>query len=289
MGQADEVDSFRMSLTGHLDELRSRLIYSIVAVFAIAGVAYLFREPLLQFLIGPLQDAFAVTALFGRVREWLVEEGFPPREAEAMARMLAPSGLIFIHPVEAFFSYIKLALYTGLLVGMPVVLFQVWKFVMPGLYRHERGYLVNFMAFGSLLFYTGVAFCFYMVLPLALTFLIGIGGPLLTPQLTVGNYISFVMLFMLVFGLSFELPLAMYILVRMGLVEHGTLIRQWRFIFAGAVVVGALFTPPDVFTQLAMASAMIVLYGVGLVLSRFAARARQGELEESEAAAGEGG
>jgi sec-independent protein translocase protein TatC len=300
---AEEVEEAKMTLTEHLDELRQRLIYAIIAVFIFAIAAYAFKEPLLTFLIRPLQSVLGIEFAPGQLGE--LDETiraslsaqmcgdkpcFTPEQVELLARawrwiLMVVSGLVFIHPVEAFISYLKLSLYTGLLVGMPAVLFQVWKFVMPALYRDERKYFLSFLVFGSLLFYIGVVFCFLMILPLALQFLIGIAQPF-APMLTVGNYISFVMLFMLVFGLSFELPLVMYIVVRMGLVEHRTLVEQWRLIAVGAFVIGALFTPPDVFTQLAMASAIVILYGVGLVLTRFAAR--QVELGEAEVALGEG-
>jgi len=298
---ADEVEDVKMTLTEHLDELRQRLIYAILAVFAFAALAYIFKQPLLAFLIQPLQSVLGIEFAPGQV-EQLVEAlkasfsamicgdkpCFTPEQVGLLTAtwrwvLMVAGGLVFIHPVEAFLSYLKLSLYTGLLVGMPAVLFQVWKFVMPALYRDERKYFLSFLIFGSFLFYIGVVFCFLMILPLALQFLIGIAQPF-APMLTVGNYISFVMLFMLVFGLSFELPLVMYIVVRMGLVEHRTLVEQWRLIAVGAFVIGALFTPPDVFTQLAMASAIVVLYGVGLLLTRFAAR----QVELAEVALGEG-
>jgi len=296
----DEVEDVKMTLTEHLDELRSRLIYALIAVLVFALGAYAFKDYLLAFLVQPLQGALGITLLpdqfaplLEKFRSWLsgqICQGqpcFTPLEVEALVRawqriMMMTSGLVFIHPVEAFFSYLKLSLYTGLLAGMPAVLYQIWKFVMPALYKNERKYFFNFLVFGSALFYTGVIFCFLMVLPLALKFLIGIGQPLMTPMFTMGNYISFAMLFMLVFGLSFELPLVMYIVVKMGLVEHRTLIEQWRFVAVGAFLIGAIFTPPDVFTQVAMASAMIVLYGVGLLLTRFAQTTT--DIEEAEAA-----
>jgi len=296
---ADEVEDVKMTLTEHLEELRRRIIYALVAVLALALAAYAFKDHLLAFLMGPLRNALGITiapsqlgSLSSALRDWLSAQTcgagpcFTPWQIEVMVAawkrvLLMTGGLVFIHPVEAFFSYLKLSLYTGLLVGMPAVLYQIWKFVMPALYKNERRYFFNFLVFGSALFYIGVIFCFLMVLPLALRFLIGIGQPLMTPMFTIGNYISFAMLFMLVFGLSFELPLVMYILVKMGLVEHRTLVEQWRFVAVGAFLVGAVFTPPDVFTQVAMASAMIVLYGVGLLLTRFAQAA---EIEEAEAA-----
>lgn len=278
--EEDEVESFKMSLTEHLEELRQRLIYALIAVGLLAIVAYALKEPLLGLLVRPLQDAYQATSLFEKVREFWLAQGFSPLEADRLARVLAPSGLIFIHPVEAFFSYLKLSLYAGLLAGMPVVLYQLWKFVMPALYRHERRYFFNFLVFGSFMFYVGVAFCFLMVLPLALKFLIGIGGPTLTPMFTMGNYISFSMLFMLVFGLSFEMPLVMYLLTKIGIVEPRTWLEQWRFVVVGAFVIGAVFTPPDVFTQVAMASSILVLYGVGLLLVRFARPSTRAEEEE---------
>ncbi len=277
----DEVEAYKMSLTEHLDELRMRLIRAILVVFLLAVVAYVFKDFLLEFLIRPLQGTFGPSEDYERLIAHLQAEGISERVARRAAQLLV-GGLIFTHPVEAFFTYIKLSLLTGLLAGMPWVLLQLWRFVMPALYRHERKYLVNFFVFGSGLFYTGVVFCFWVVLPLAMQFLIGIGGPLLSPLFSVGNYVSFTMLFMLVFGLSFEMPLAMYLLVKLGLVQRQTLVRQWRFVVLGAFLVGAMFTPPDIFTQVAMASAIVLLYGIGLLATRFARPEEEAVREETE-------
>ena len=295
-GSDDEVESFRMSLTDHLDELRARLIYAIVAVGTIAVVAYVFKEPLLEMLLVPFRSAMDNTSpitpenlgdVLALMKQMLVDYGVEQgRSEQAMLEQatlmiqqlrerLLPTGLVFLHPAEAFFSYLKLAALTGLIVGMPAVIFQLWKYIMPALYRNERKYLVNFLVSGSSLFYLGVAFSFLAVLPLGMEFLVGIGQPLVNPMFSIGNYISFSMLFMLVFGLSFELPLAMFFLVTMGLVEHRTFLQQWRFVVIGGFAVGAVFTPPDLFTQLAMASAIVVLYVVGLGLTYLASRRRE--------------
>ncbi|MFB6285410.1 MAG: twin-arginine translocase subunit TatC [Candidatus Bipolaricaulia bacterium] len=302
--QDDEVESQQMSLTDHLDELRARLIYAIVAVGAIAVLAYIFKEPLLQLLLGPFQSAMDTTSpiepnaldrILAMFKEMLVDYGVEQgRDKQTLSRnaalmidqlreRLLPTGLVFLHPAEAFFSYLKLAALTGLIVGMPAVIYQLWKFVMPALYRNERSYLVSFLASGSTLFYIGVAFSFVVILPLGMEFLVGIGRPLISPMFSVGNYVSFSMLFMLVFGLAFELPLAMFFLVKMGLVEHGTFVRQWRIVVVVGFGVGAFFTPPDLFTQLAMALSIVVLYIVGLGLTYFASRAReQAESDEND-------
>lgn len=302
--EGDEVEGFRMSLTDHLDELRARLIYAIVAVGAIAIVAYIFKEPLLEVLLVPFRSAMDETSpitpnnldgLLTLFKQMLVEYGVDQGRDEQsvtqsatlmiqqLRERLLPTGLVFLHPAEAFFSYLKLAALTGLIVGMPAVIFQLWKFVMPALYRDERSYLVNFLVSGSTLFYLGVAFSFIAVLPLGMEFLVGIGQPLVSPMFSIGNYISFSMLFMLVFGLSFELPLAMFFLVKMGLVEHRTFVEQWRIVVVGGFAVGALFTPPDLFTQLAMAAAIVVLYVVGLGLTYLASRRREAASESGSA------
>ncbi len=298
---SDEVESFQMSLTDHLDELRARLIYAIVAVGAIAVLAYIFKEPLLQLLLGPFRSAIEQTSpiepnslerMLALMKQMLVDYGTQQGESEAsmsqgatllmeqLRERLLPTGLVFLHPAEAFFSYLKLAALTGLIVGMPAVIFQLWKFVMPALYRNERSYLVSFLASGSTLFYIGVAFSFIVILPLGMEFLVGIGRPLVSPMFSIGNYISFSMLFMLVFGLAFELPLAMFFLVKMGLVAHRTFVEQWRIVVIAGFAVGAFFTPPDLFTQLAMAASIVVLYVVGLALTYVASRQR--ERAESE-------
>lgn len=302
----NEVESFKMGLTDHLDELRARLIYSIVAVGAIAVLAYIFKEPLLELLLGPFRSAMdntspidptALDQMLEYFKQMLVEYGIQQGGneqsitqsaqllKEQMRERLLPTGLVFLHPAEAFFSYLKLAALTGLIVGMPAVIFQLWKFVMPALYRDERSYLVSFLTSGSALFYLGVGFSFVVILPLGMEFLVGIGRPLVSPMFSIGNYISFSMLFMLVFGLAFELPLAMFFLVKMGLVEHRTFVEQWRIVVVGGFAVGAFFTPPDLFTQLAMASSIVVLYVVGLGLTYLASRQRERADAESDESA----
>ncbi len=282
-----------MTLGEHLEELRNRLFYSLFVVFLLAILAYVSKDQLMAIVIYPFQNALRSTLgltlssdqiqmLAAKMREWLSAQicgdrpCFTQAEVEATVSswqrsFSAGSGLIFTHPTEAFFGYVKLSFYVGLLAGMPFVLYQVWRFVVPALYQKERKYMLNALLFGSALFYGGAIFCFVVVIPVALYFLIGVGQPYLVPLFTLNNYISFVMLLMLLFGLSFELPLAMYLLVRVGLVEHRLFVQQWRWVIVGAFVVGAVLTPtPDPFTQVALAGPLIVLYGVGLLLTRFA-------------------
>ncbi|OGF53851.1 MAG: twin arginine-targeting protein translocase TatC [Candidatus Fraserbacteria bacterium RBG_16_55_9] len=287
------VDDSPMTLSEHLDDLRKRLVYALSTVVALAILAYTYKDLVMALLLRPFYAAVQNTAgaplsldqlgaLLEKIREWLTAQicngslCFSPVEVEATVaawrRFFASgSGLIFTHPTEAFFGYIKLSFFVGLLVGMPIVLYQIWRFVVPALYQKERKYIISFLVFGSALFYSGAAYCFWVILPLALTFLVGVGQPYLVPLFTLNNYISFVMFLMLIFGLCFEVPLVMYLVVKIGLVQHQTLVKQWRMIILGAFVVAAVLTPtPDMVTQVALGGSMIVLYLVGLVLTRFA-------------------
>jgi sec-independent protein translocase protein TatC len=291
-----------MTLGEHLDELRQRVIYALSVVLLIAILAYIFKDYVMAFLIRPYLLAVQSTLgaplsldqledLLQKITGWLSAQvcsnGTPCFTEEDVRATVASwrrffasgSGLIFTHPTEAFFGYIKLSLYAGLLVGMPVVLYQVWRFVVPALYQRERKYMLGGLVSGTVLFYGGALFCLLVILPLALTFLVAVGQPYLVPLFTLNNYISFAMFLMLVFGLSFELPLVMYLGVKIGMVEHRTLVRQWRLIILGAFVAAAVLTPtPDLITQVALGGSMIVLYGVGLLLTRHAQPRSEAEM-----------
>lgn len=284
----------KMTLGEHLEELRTRVIYAFSVILVLTIVAYTFKDYVMAFLLGPYSYALRQTSemalsldqlsvLLEKIRAWLSIQicangnpCFSPEQVEATVaawrRFFASgSGLIFTQPTEAFFGYLKLSLYAALVVGMPIVLYHLWRFVVPALYQKERKYMLSGLFFGTLLFYGGAAFCFFVILPLALTFLVGVGQPYLVPLLTLTNYISFVMFLMLAFGLCFELPVAMYLVVKIGLIQHQTLVKQWRMIVIGAFIVAAVLTPtPDMITQLALGGSMIVLYGVGLLLTRLA-------------------
>ncbi len=277
-----------MTLIEHLDELRKRLIYSFLTIASLAVVAYIFRNEIMSVLtrplgLGPLLSPTDMADLMDKLRLYLTsavcngQPCFTSPEVDALAAAArrainTNTGLIFLTPTEAFFGYIKLSLYTGLLVGAPFWLYHLWKFVAPALYAHERRFVLQGIFFGSLLFYAGAAFCYFVVLPVALHFLMTVGQPYLTPTFTLNNYVSFIMLFMLIFGLSFELPMAMFILVKVGLVKRQTFISKWRYAVAGAFIAATLLPSPDIFSQVAMGSALTVLYGLGLLVTRFARR-----------------
>lgn len=286
----------KMTLVGHLDELRSRMIYSLIVVFVIAVLAYFFRVQILEILARPLGGGYflprsQIPSLLEALRQFFQGQGtgyFTPEQIDALAatfqRLLyMQSGLIFIHPTEAFFAYIKLAFFTGILLGAPFILYQVWRYVVPALYEHEKRYFRSSVAFGTLLFFAGVAFAFIIVMPLGIRFLIRIGGPQLQAVFTIGNYISFSMIFLLTFGLVFELPIVIYVLVKLGVVSRATLRAKRKYILVGAFGVAALLTPPDPFTQMVMAVPLLLLYELSIFLARFAER-KPKHIDEEEGA-----
>jgi len=283
----------KMTIVEHLEELRRRLIYSAVAVFSIALLAYFFRTQLLEVLARPLaQGPFLprsqIPPLIEALRRFLEAEGagyFTQEQIEALLIVLKrllymQSGLIFIHPTEAFFAYLKLSFFTGLLFGAPFVLYQLWRYIVPALYAHERRYFRSAVAFGTLLFFTGVAFAFFVVLPLGIGFLIRMGGPELQAVLTVGNYISFAMILLIAFGLVFELPIVIYVLVKLGVVTRAFLKAKRKHVLVLTFVLAAIITPTvDPFTQTVTAVPLLLLYELSIFLARFAER-RPGLVEE---------
>jgi sec-independent protein translocase protein TatC len=181
--------------------------------------------------------------------------------------------LVFTSPTEAFWVQMKVALMAGLFLAAPAILWQVWRFVEPGLHRHEKKYAVPFILIGSLLFIGGGAFSLFVVTPYALNFLLSYARPGLTPMITLQNHVDFLLKFTLAFGIVFELPLAITLLARMGVVSAQLLARNRKYAILGAFVVSAVLTPtPDVFNQTLMAGPLILLYEVGIVSARIFGR-----------------
>jgi sec-independent protein translocase protein TatC len=233
-----------MSFMEHLGELRMRMVRSLIAVL----VGLLIAFPLSQ-----------------RIVDWL-------------ARPVQATGntLVFLAVTEAFWVQMKVALIAGVFLAAPAILWQVWAFVSPGLYAHEKKYAAPFVIVGSLLFVGGGAFSLKVVTPYAVHFLLSFARPGLQPMISVGAYVDFLLKFTLAFGLVFELPLAITLAARMGLVTPQVLARHRKYAVLGAFVAAAILTPtPDAFNQMLMAGPLILLYEVGIVCARiFARRAR---------------
>jgi len=231
------LDDGSMTLTAHLTELRSRIIKCLIAVALGSCVGYYYVEEIMHYLTLPVGK------------------------------------LYYLQPSEAFFTYLKVAVFVGFLLALPVVFFHVWRFFLPALTRTERMILGVIVPTSVVLFFIGLAFSFFLVLPAAVRFFMGFGNTELEALFSVDKYFSFVLTFILPFGFVFELPLVITILGKMGLVGSDFLGRHFRLVIFLSFVLGALITPtPDVFTQSMIALPMFLLYGVGYLIVKYIIR-----------------
>lgn len=248
-----------MTIIEHLEELRRVLLISLVAVLICAVGAYAFSDQIMGVLLGPVTSA-----------------GYKP---------------VVTGVTEAFMVRIKLSLFTGFLVALPVILWQVWRFVAPALDKAERRYFVVFVFGSFFLFMGGVIFGFFGVFKLAVAFLLKFTGAQLVPMLTIDKYISFAIYLLLPFGLIFELPLISFVAARLGLVSSAFLARKRKYALLGTVVIAAAITPtPDMITCLMMTGPLYALYEASLIVVRLTERAaaRRRAREEAEEERDEG-
>ena len=216
-----------------------------------------------------------VRALWGLLAGTAIALPFSERIVDWLARPVTKLGydLVFTAPAEAFWVQMKVGLIAGIFIAAPVILWQVWGFIAPGLHQHERKYAVPFVLIGSIMFIMGGAFSLFVVTPYALTFLLSYARAGLKPMITIQNHIDFLLKFTLAFGAVFELPLALTLLARMGVVNHRMLAKNRKYAILCAFIAGAVLTPtPDAFNQAMMAGPLIVLYEVGIVCARLFGR-----------------
>ena len=232
-----------MPITSHLEELRRILIVAFVTTFVFAIVAYIFSDKILALLIDPLK----------RVGHQIHYTGI----------------------VEPIFVKIKISLFTGFIAALPVILWQVWSFVIPALKKNERVYFTLFVLLSFICFLTGVSFCYFVIYQFGVVFLLGFAGPELNAILTIDRFISFTMGFVIPFGFVFELPLIAYILSKMGIISYGFLAKHRRYAFFGIVCLAALITPPDVFTLLAVSGPVYLLFEISLTIMRLVERGKE--------------
>lgn len=238
-----------MAFLDHLEELRRRLLRSALAIVLTTAASFYFAEDIMQFAIRPM-------------------------------------GEIRLHVTEvtgSFYAYLKIALITGIGAAAPIVFYQLWAFVSPGLYRHERARVMPLVAISTMLFLAGATFCFMIVLPFSLKFLIGFSGDLLSPIITVGSYITFAGMLVLAFGVGFQIPVVAYFLGKVGLVTPRVLAKGRRYAAVVILVAAAILTPtPDVATQLMLAGPLYVLYEASIVVVKITGRQRQSAVEEKK-------
>lgn len=237
----------RMPLTGHLEELRRKLIISGVSWLVAFLACYAYAERLFSLIADPVRKALP-----------------------------AGTSLVFIQATEPFFTYLKVSALAGLLISLPIIFWQLWSFIAPGLYQNEKRYVIPFVFASCLCFATGAFFGFRFVFPMAFKVLIefGTGTGELNAMLSMGSYLSLSSKLLLAFGLVFELPVVIFFLARMGVVDHTMLARNRKFALLAAFVVGAVLTPPDVFSQTALALPFVILYEIGILVARLFGKRR---------------
>ncbi|MBR8464404.1 twin-arginine translocase subunit TatC [Campylobacter sp. faydin G-24] len=226
-------------LKPHLVELRKRLGISVLTIFIAFGICFLFWNPLLAWMTAPLKQA--------------LPQG---------------SNIIFTQVQEPFFTAMKVAFFAGLVVALPIVFWQFWLFVAPGLYDNEKKYVIPFVISATFMFICGAAFCYYVVVPLGFAFLINFGGQLFTALPSIGEYVGFFTKILIAFGISFELPVVTFFLAKIGLVDDIMLKKYFRYAIVIIFIFAAIVTPPDVLSQFLMAAPLIALYGMSILIAK---------------------
>lgn len=226
-------------LKPHLAELRKRLSISLAVIIVMFLVCFTFWQPILEWMIAPLKA--------------VLPEG---------------SNVIFTGVQEPFFTAMKVAFFAGFVAALPVVFWQFWLFVAPGLYDNEKRLVIPFVSAATLMFLMGASFCYYVVVPLAFAFLIAFGSALFTALPSIGEYVGFFTKILVGFGLSFELPVIIFFFAKLGLVDDKALKDFFRYAVIIIFVVAAMLTPPDVLSQFLMAAPLIILYGISILVAK---------------------
>jgi len=247
----------------HLVELRKRLAISAASLIVMFFVMFYFHEPILNWIVGPLNSALA-------------EVG--------KKSVLAANGMVTTSQVGgAFFVALKVAFFAAIVAALPIILSQIWLFVAPGLYANEKKMLIPFIVGGTIMFVVGILFAYYIVTPFGFNFLITFGSFKFTPLINIEDYVGFFTKIMFGFGLAFELPIFAYFLALLGMINDKQMTQFFKYAIVIIFIVAALLTPPDVLTQLLMAGPLIVLYGFSILIVKVVNPAPAEEEEDEDA------
>lgn len=238
-------------LKPHIADLRKRLINSVICLVVMFFVCFTFYEPILEWMMVP------------------VEAVLPPN-----------SQMVAVEIQETFFTALKVAFFAGFILSLPVIFWQLWLFLAPGLYDHEKKLVLPFVFFATLMFLIGAAFAYYVVVPFGFEFLINFGSAVVTILPSIGKYVGFFTKLLFGFGVAFELPVITFFLAKIGLVDDRMLKDFFKYAVVIIFVVAALLTPPDVLTQFLMAGPLILLYLLSIYIAKVFNPASKPEEEE---------
>lgn len=229
-------------LKPHLQDLRKRLMISILSVMICFIACFSFHEEIFKWVQMPIAHAFS-NGIKGK--------------------------LIQVAPAEYLFVAIKVSFFTAFVISVPIVFWQLWLFVAPGLYKHEKKLILPFVFFGSFMFALGLFFCYEIVFPLIIRYVLAFGNDIVEANIASNEYLSFFIRIMLAFGFVFELPVMAFFLGKIGLITDNTLKRSFRYAVVIIFIIAAIVTPPDVISQLLLALPMIILYVVAIIILKF--------------------
>lgn len=241
-----------MPLVAHLTELRSRILRCVIAILLIFGALFYFAQDIYALVAAPLR-------------------AYLPEGATMIATGVA----------SPFLTPFKLTLVVSLFLSMPVVLQQIWGFIAPGLYQHEKRIAVPLLVSSILLFYSGMAFAYFVVFPIMFGFFASVTPEGVSMMTDIGQYLDFVLTLFFAFGVAFEIPVATFLLIWVGIVEVDTLRKSRPYVIVGCFVVGMILTPPDVFSQTLLAVPMWMLFEVGLLFGSLVRKRAELEAEQN--------
>lgn len=235
----EPADERNMSLIEHLTDLRVCLTKSAYAIF------------------------------FGTIAAWTISQHVFDIIRAPIAPYLPDGGLVYTGPIDKFMAHIKISLIVGMIISAPFWLYQIWKFISPALYQKEKRFAVGFIAFGTAQFLLGIAFSYYIVLPMAFKFLMHFGGDIDKPMITIDQYLGFFTQTALVFGLTFEMPVIITFLGMMGLVSKRFLKEKRKYAVVGITAVSAVAAPPDALSMILLMIPLWVMYEISIILVGF--------------------
>ena len=249
-------------LRPHLVELRKRLVISALSLIVVFLAMFYFHEIILNWMVEPLNQA-------------LLEVG--------KKSVHAADGMVTTSQVGgAFFVALKVSFFAAIVGALPIILSQIWLFIAPGLYAHEKKMIIPFIVGGTIMFIVGVLFAYYVVTPFGFDFLITFGSFKFTPLINIEDYVGFFTKIMFGFGIAFELPVFAYFLALLGLINDKQMIAFFKYAIVIIFIVAALLTPPDVLTQMLMAGPLIILYGLSILIVKIVNPAEDEDEEEDE-------
>ena len=238
-------------LKPHIADLRKRLTISTITVVIMFFACFSFYEPILEWMMAPVKHALPVG-----------------------------TSMIAVEIQETFFTAMKVAFFAGFIISLPVIFWQLWLFLAPGLYDHEKKLVVPFVFFATLMFLLGASFAYYIVVPIGFDFLIAFGNSVVSVLPSIGKYVGFFTKLMIGFGIAFELPVITFFLAKIGIVNDQMLKDFFRYAVVLIFIISAILTPPDVISQVLMAAPLLILYGVSIYIAKVFNPAQKEEEEE---------